>query len=115
MSGKQLKVKDLIAVKFTPVPDDDKRSIITKEVRYKCPVTHDLLGNSVPCAVLKPSGHVVTMECVEKFIKKDWICPLTGVQLKESDIIQLQRGGTGFSGTGIKLEAKRDRPVMMIS
>lgn len=36
-------------------------------------------------------GDVVTMECVEKIIKKDWIHPLTGEKLTEKDIIPLQR------------------------
>jgi hypothetical protein len=36
-------------------------------------------------------GDVVTMECVEKIIKKDWCHPLTGETLKERDIILLQR------------------------
>lgn len=37
------------------------------------------------------SGHVVTMECFEKLIKKDWLHPLTGEKLTEKDIIPLQR------------------------
>jgi hypothetical protein len=36
-------------------------------------------------------GDVVTMECVEKIIKKDWCHPLTGEKLKEEDVIPLQR------------------------
>lgn len=36
-------------------------------------------------------GDVVTMDCVENVIKKDWIHPLTGEKLKEEDIIPLQR------------------------
>jgi len=112
LSGKPLRLKDLYPVKFTSLPSDDKRSLISKAARYICPVTHDLLGNSVPCAVLKPSGDVVTMDCVEKIIKKDWICPLTGKKLKESDIITMNRGGTGFSGATPNLKAKIHRPTM---
>lgn len=37
------------------------------------------------------SGDVVTMECVEKLIKKDWINPLDNSKLTPSDIITLQR------------------------
>lgn len=36
-------------------------------------------------------GDVVTMECVEKIIKKDWIHPLTNEKLTEKDIIPMQR------------------------
>lgn len=54
VSGKPLKVKDLIPVKFTPV-EEGKKSIFAKENRYMCAVTHDTLSNSVPCAVLRPT------------------------------------------------------------
>lgn len=58
------------------------------------------------------TGHVVTMECVEKIIKKDWVHPLTGDKLKEKNIIPLQRGGTGYSLTNQNLEGKNERPVL---
>lgn len=56
ISQKPLKAKDLIDVKFTLVQDpDDKKSLIAKENRYMCAVTHDILSNSVPCAILRPT------------------------------------------------------------
>ncbi|XP_072034874.1 nitric oxide synthase-interacting protein-like isoform X2 [Amphiura filiformis] len=117
MSNKPLKIKDLIQVNFTIAEDkDDKRPLVAREVRYKCAVTGDMLSNSTPVAVLKPSGKVVTMECVEKLIKKDMMDPFSDTKLEESDIIPLQRGGTGFaSAGGDKLAAKKARPVMMAS
>ena len=74
-----------------------KKSLIAKEERYKCAVTHDILNNGTPVAVLRPTGDVVTVECVEKIIKKDMTHPLTGITLKDKDIIYLQRGGTRSS------------------
>ncbi|KAL6255212.1 hypothetical protein P5V15_013550 [Pogonomyrmex californicus] len=113
VSGKPLKVKDLIPIKFTVVQDpDDKRSLIVKQARYMCPITHDVLGNSVPCAVIKTTGDVVTMECVEKLIKKDWINPLDNSKLTPLDIIPLQRGGTGYASVNDSLEGKHERPVL---
>lgn len=112
MSGRVLKYKDLLSIKFTPINDRDNRSIITKDARFVCAITNDILGNSVPCVVLKTSGNVVTMECVEKIIKKEMIDPTNGKPMKETDIIQLQRGATGFSGVGITLEAKKEGAVM---
>lgn len=54
VSGKPLKVKDLIPIKFTKVQDpDDKRSLIVKQARFMCPITHDVLGNNIPCAVIR--------------------------------------------------------------
>uniref|UniRef100_A0A182K3R7 Nitric oxide synthase-interacting protein homolog n=1 Tax=Anopheles christyi TaxID=43041 RepID=A0A182K3R7_9DIPT len=115
VSNKPLKAKDLIEVKFTLVKDpSDKKSLIAKENRYMCAVTHDILSNSVPCAVLKPTGDVVTIECVEKIIKKDMIHPLTNEKLSDSDIIILQRGGTGFATTNEKLEAKEQKPCLQV-
>uniref|UniRef100_A0A671RFQ3 Nitric oxide synthase-interacting protein n=1 Tax=Sinocyclocheilus anshuiensis TaxID=1608454 RepID=A0A671RFQ3_9TELE len=113
MSGCPLKMSDLISVRFTPLdPSLDRVALLTRQDRYVCAVTKDTLGNSVPCAVLRPSGVVVTMECVEKLIQKDMIDPVTGDKLKEKDIIPLQRGGTGFAGSGVDLKAKEARPVM---
>uniref|UniRef100_A0A8C1WF98 Nitric oxide synthase-interacting protein n=1 Tax=Cyprinus carpio TaxID=7962 RepID=A0A8C1WF98_CYPCA len=113
MSGRPLKMSDLISVRFTPLDSSlDRVALLTRQDRYVCAVTKDTLGNSVPCAVLRPSGAVVTMECVEKLIQKDMIDPVTGDKLKEKDIIPLQRGGTGFAGSGVDLKAKEARPVM---
>lgn len=54
VSQQPMKAKDLINVKFTLVKDpDNKNSLIVKENRYMCSVTHDILSNSVPCAVLR--------------------------------------------------------------
>ncbi|KAI8781275.1 nitric oxide synthase-interacting protein [Biomphalaria glabrata] len=114
MSGKTIKFKDLIPVKFTPINDrDEKTSLIAKTNRYVCAVTNDILGNSVPCAVLRPSGAVVTLECVEKIIKKDMMDPISGQKLKDKDIITLQRGASGFTGAGVTLEAKKAGPSIM--
>jgi nitric oxide synthase-interacting protein len=115
VSGKPMKAKDLIDIKFTLVNDpDDKKSLILKENRYMCPITHDILSNSVPCAVIRTTGDVVTMECVEKIIKKDWIHPLTNAKLTEKDIIPLQRGATGFASANDNLEGKKARPNLQV-
>lgn len=56
MSGKPIRMKDLIPVKFTLADKSvgDASASNTKE-RYKCPVTGDILRNNIPCAVLKPT------------------------------------------------------------
>ena len=84
--------------------------------RYKCPVTNDVLRNTTQIAVLRPTGHAVTANCVEKIIKKeDMLHPLTGKKLEDSDIIYLQRGGTGYSAANEKLKAEHYRPNLAIS
>ncbi|KAF8777799.1 Nitric oxide synthase-interacting protein like [Argiope bruennichi] len=114
MSGKPLKIKDLVPVKFTEVKTPhERKSLMSRNVRYTCAVTHDVLGNSVPVAVLRTSGNVVTMECVTKLIKKDMIDPTNGMKLTDGDIIQFQRGGTGYASTNNKLNVKLETPAMM--
>lgn len=106
-------MKDLIDVKFTQVndPDEAKKSLIAKESRYMCPVTKDVLTNVQQLYVIRTTGDVVTGQCVEKIIKKDWIHPLTNEKLTEKDLILLQRGGTGFASSN-ELEASSSRPAL---
>lgn len=39
---------------------------------------------------------MVTLECFEKLIKKDWLHPLTGEKLTDKDIIPLQRVSNNY-------------------
>lgn len=114
MSGRPLRLKDLIDIHFTAINDRDSKAVIVKQARYVCPVTNDVLGNSVPCAVLKTSGNVVTMECVEKLIRKDMVDPTNSKKMKDKDIVPLQRGATGFAAAGVKLKAKKAGPALVV-
>lgn len=56
MSGKELKFKELLPVKFTPI--DDKipfNKLIAQTDRYICPLSRDLLTNTSRCVYLKTS------------------------------------------------------------
>ncbi|CAF1048945.1 unnamed protein product [Rotaria sordida] len=114
ISGKPITMKDLLDVKFKLANNVDpkKRPLVAVRDRYVCAVTGDLLGNSVPCAVLRTSGYVVTMDCINRLIKLDMIDPITGDKLTDDDIIPMQRGGTGYSGSGVQLDAKLPTPAM---
>lgn len=115
MSGRKLRLAQLVSVHFTPAePGLSPGQLLAREPsdRYVCALTRDPLGNATPCAVLRPSGAVVTLDCVARLIRKDMRDPLSGAPLGEDDIIELQRGGTGFAGAGVSLEAKKSRPVM---
>ena len=97
ISSKPISMKDLIDVKFKLANNVDpkKQPLVAVRDRYVCAVTGDVLGNSVPCAVLRTSGNVVTMDCVNRLIKSDMLDPITGQKLTDADIIPMQRGGTG--------------------
>jgi len=62
--------------------------------------------------VLKKSGRVVSLAAVNEIIKKDMIDPIDGSAITEGDIIELQRGGTGYAGGGVKLEARAYNPSL---
>merc|ERR1712216_1014285 len=100
-------------VKFTRAKGDNQEDtgpiIATPTAdRYMCALSGKPLNNAIPCAVLRPSGKVVTQECVKKFIKKDMLDLFTDppTKLKEKDIINIKIEGTGFSAGGTA-EAKR--------
>ena len=113
MSGRRLRASDLVPVRFTPaVPGLPRLQLLGRPQRFVCALSRDALSNATPCAVLRPSGAVVTMQCVERLIRKEMRDPLSGEPLSEADIIPLQRGGTGFAGAGTPLEAQKSRPVM---
>ncbi|KAG9482090.1 hypothetical protein GDO78_011011 [Eleutherodactylus coqui] len=84
---------------------EKEMSIISKPLNPFTRKAGNAHTSRLPCAV-------VTLECVERLIKKDMTDPISGDKLTEKDIIVLQRGGTGFSGSGVQLEAKEARPVM---
>lgn len=127
MTGKPLRIKDLIPVKFTPVDaasvkkDSMTLSVggvltnTTSEERYMCPITQTVLRKCVPCYVLRPSGRVVTAECVERIIRPEMRDPISSEKLTEKDLIPVQRGGTGFAASGAKLEVKVKAPSMSVS
>mmetsp|Transcript_5486 Transcript_5486/g.9493 ORF Transcript_5486/g.9493 Transcript_5486/m.9493 type:complete len:322 (-) Transcript_5486:741-1706(-) len=90
-SGKKLRMKDLVDVKFTMVPNASE-----SEGRYIDPVTKDTFTASHKLVVLVPTGDVVMKETYEKVLKPDgeW----KGHKLRERDVIELKTGGTGFVG-----------------
>lgn len=52
-------------------------------LRYKCPVTNDVLRNSMALVVIRTTGDVVTKDCVDKIIVPEGMShPLTGEKLK---------------------------------
>mmetsp|Transcript_46213 Transcript_46213/g.108453 ORF Transcript_46213/g.108453 Transcript_46213/m.108453 type:complete len:327 (+) Transcript_46213:180-1160(+) len=114
ISHKPLRLKDLVSVKFTPL--DAGRDVTLNNVganqRFVCPISSKTLSNAVAAAVLKPTGKCIALDVYETVIKKDMRDPFTGVPLKTSDVIILQRGGTGFAASGVNLQAEKYNACM---
>lgn len=95
MSGKKLKVKDLIPLKFE-VHDEKMLAGGGGSGVFCCaiskhPITHQ------KAVLIKPSGVVVMQSVLKDMVLKDMVCPISGKKLKgKEDILELQAGGTGF-------------------
>jgi len=96
MSGKKLKVKDLLPVKFE-IADQKLFDQGGGRGMYCCAVSKDAIVYQ-QAVMLKPSGIVVTEKVFKDIVEKEMKCPVTGKKLKgKEDIVKLQTGGTGFS------------------
>ncbi|KAF4685424.1 hypothetical protein FOZ60_006544 [Perkinsus olseni] len=97
MTGKKLRLKDLVPVKFE-LTNDAKGKDTDYAGMYCCavskkPITHQR------CVLLRPSGVVIIEKVFDELVKnaEDPRCPVTGKKLDlKKDIIRLQPGGTGF-------------------
>jgi nitric oxide synthase-interacting protein len=99
-TGKKLRMKDLIEVKWTKSRDD--------EDVYICPVTMKTFTNTTPIVILKPTGEAVSLEAYDRVIKKEGSYNGKKINPKK-DIIRLERGGTGFAASGTQVESKIDK------
>jgi len=106
MSGKKLRAKDLLSVKFEAT---DAKMIQKGGDKgcYTCPISKKPISHQ-QAVVIKPSGWVVLESALETAgVLKDLLCPVTGKKLKgKEDILKLQIAGTGFSAHN-DVEAKR--------
>lgn len=123
------RLKNLVTVQFTEATDqkelDDEeekrrgKARGPKKPRYQCPMCLKTLTNSTQCALPKGCGHVMCRGCVDLLIKaadqdgkgvapRCYICqhPFT-----KAHVINLQVGGTGFSGHGDSLTVKSYAPA----
>jgi hypothetical protein len=64
VSGKKLRLKDLTAVKFTPVPEGS-------EGQFMDPISQDAFTNSSHIVILKPTGDTVLAKTYRTCIKPD--------------------------------------------
>lgn len=93
MSGKKLRLKELIPMKLERVGGvDDGPGMFCCAVS-KRPITYQ------QAYLIKPSGIVIEDETHKQLIKgkEQMRCPLTSVRLGDRDIVKLNQGGSSFS------------------
>jgi len=107
-----LRLKQLVVVRFTlntkRTDQEDPNHVRT--ARYCCPVCRRTLTDAPKAIVFKSCGHVHCLGCCEKF-SSERICTVCDKPYKESDMIRLQSGGTGFAGHDDNIVAKKITPT----
>ncbi|CAL1166704.1 unnamed protein product [Cladocopium goreaui] len=96
VTGKKLKVKDLISVKMD-VADQKLLDQGGGKGVFCCAVSKNPIVFQ-QALLLKPSGVVILESVWKDIVSKEMKCPVTGKKLKgEEDILKLTTGGSGFS------------------
>eukprot|EP00210_Caulerpa_lentillifera_P006715 g6417.t1 len=114
-SGKPLKMKELVNVKFTSVPEKLKRTLETQHngnaiPLFMDPISREIFTNSTRLVLLKETGTIMTKKSYETCVKPDGV--YEEKRIRDKDVIYLKTGGTGFAARdGEKAEAKRNFPL----
>lgn len=103
MSGKKLRAKDLIPVKFE-VTDQKMLDRGGEKGVFCCAVSKNPIIHQ-KAVLIKTTGIVVLESVLKDMVYKDMVCPVTGKKIEKKDILPLQAGGTGFAAHN-KTEAK---------
>ncbi|KXZ41849.1 hypothetical protein GPECTOR_262g667 [Gonium pectorale] len=87
-SGNKLRMKELVAVRWTPVPEGETG-------KHMDPITKETFTNTSKLVILAPTGDVVLKETYDKCIKSEG--SYGGKRIRDKDVIKLKTGGTGFA------------------
>ncbi|KAJ1649232.1 hypothetical protein IWQ61_009615 [Dispira simplex] len=72
-----------------------------------CPSCRKSLNNGVKLALPKACGHVHCQHCMTKFVIPSQACSVCSKKCNSTDVIALHNDGTGYTGSGTAVEAKR--------
>ena len=102
---KKLRMKDLIDVRWTKAPSGDSKYSNARSSDtqlFMCPVTRKTFNNYTQVLVLVPSGDAISEEAYKMVVAKEK--SFDGKKVK--GVIKLQKGGSGFAGSGTQVESK---------
>ncbi|KAG0479217.1 hypothetical protein HPP92_010075 [Vanilla planifolia] len=103
--GKEkLKLKALFPVYLTKDKCESRKSNAL-DTHFICPCCKVTLTNTLSLVAVSTCGHVFCKKCAVRFIAKDKFCLVCNKECKEKNLIDLEKGGTGFAGHGDHLEA----------
>ncbi|KAF9522237.1 hypothetical protein CPB83DRAFT_872051 [Crepidotus variabilis] len=107
-------LKNLVRVNFTmyssssnPSGSGTSEGASKKEdSEAMCPSCKKNLSNSSLMFLSKPCGHVTCKTCTDTLVRPSKQCIVCDTKLKEKEIIELKREGTGFAGGGLAETSK---------
>ncbi|KAJ3119277.1 hypothetical protein HK101_007242, partial [Irineochytrium annulatum] len=103
-------IKRLQPVLFTPQRPDatskDPDASITRSHNV-CPACVKTFTNGSKVMIVKGCGHALCKGCHAKFVKASEKCFVCEKKCKEREAIPLFSEGTGFAGSGARIEVQR--------
>lgn len=129
ISGDILRVKDLVAIKFTlarpaATDDDDTGLAVAEGVdsstargsdmgKYMCKACMKAIVFQ-KAYLFKPCGHVLCDKCVAAFVIPSKHCFVCSAPVTKADVIKLQQGGSSFaSHEGTQSSATKYAPTLL--
>lgn len=98
-------MKNLFPIHFTEDTSAQKKHK-SLDKSFICPSCKVTLTNTLSLVALNTCGHVFCKKCAEKFVAVDKVCVVCDKPCKERNLVNVEKGGTGFAGHGDNLEAK---------
>ncbi|CAL1372545.1 unnamed protein product [Linum trigynum] len=94
--NEKLKMKSLFPIYLTEDTSESDESSLDKS--YLCPSCKVTLTNTLTLVAVSSCGHVFCKKCADKFLAADKVCLECSKGCKGRDLVQLEKGGTGFAG-----------------
>jgi nitric oxide synthase-interacting protein len=108
---KKLRMKHLVDVKWTKAPAEEGNTESALDQKYMCPVTRKTFTNATQVVILTPSGDAISEEAYKMVVattqKNDGEKQKMEYDgRKVTGVIKLQKGGSGYAGSGTQVESK---------
>ncbi|CAN0852660.1 E3 ubiquitin-protein ligase CSU1 [Linum grandiflorum] len=97
--GEKLTMKSLFNISLTEdTSETEGKSGHHLDKKYLCPSCKVTLTNTVTLVAVSSCGHVFCKKCADKFVAVDKVCLVCSRGCKGKNLVQLEKGGTGFAG-----------------
>lgn len=90
----------------------DSRGIGSRvDSRFMCPSCSKSITNATKLMHLRTCGHILCSTCVNGLVVKDGACTVCSTMTPMSEIVKMESGGSGFSGSAISVMTKVETPA----